>query len=640
MKKVAFLLNQIQMASVKVNTNEKSSNLFKVDTESKNKDSTFVKEFSNAISSKNSSKVNQDLMLKQYKSLQQYKDEKALQSKKLYSEAKKNVLKPDIQTENKPIEANRKTVVDSNNSKKISEVNSKESSNDNSTEVVSKTVDSKTVDSKTVDSKTVDSKSSTENNSQAVNQNDTNSKIKDLSIAKDTEGKDLTEEEKNLTTTLNSNFQEILTQISELINLMQGQVANNGAKKTETTQAAQSKSAQTDSKISDISALLTKTINSKDNPEEFVNSAEKVLNSLTELSTKNATEKTDDTFKNLMSLTNDKMKVIKNEIADAKFIIQALGGFENLKNSLVINQESEFLKDETLLDAKVASQGNTSGVEKSSILKDSLQLNNEEESPRVIGQISSNNKSQDTLLAKNKVEIKTENVENQGIQKIQKNISSETNRSSSNATQSDDKKNGLETKSIEGNLKGVKTGEQIINPNSFSSNLKEIIETKTIEKPIVALTVDKTEILSQIVKKAEVIVGSTQSEMIMKLEPESLGKINLRVSVERGLLTASFQAENQQVKSIIESNMNSLRDMLQEKGINVQAINVSVNQGNTDSQKWNAPTGWNKKSDSKTVGLKSSGTNSVSYIDSNLVETNNFKLNPYTRHLGRLDIKG
>lgn len=88
----------------------------------------------------------------------------------------------------------------------------------------------------------------------------------------------------------------------------------------------------------------------------------------------------------------------------------------------------------------------------------------------------------------------------------------------------------------------------------------------------------KNELFNQIIDKAKVITNGDKSEMVMDLKPESLGKLSLKVVTENGIVTAKFVAENQQVKEVIESNMQLLKDSLEKQGLSVQGFSVSVGQ--------------------------------------------------------------
>lgn len=101
--------------------------------------------------------------------------------------------------------------------------------------------------------------------------------------------------------------------------------------------------------------------------------------------------------------------------------------------------------------------------------------------------------------------------------------------------------------------------------------------------PVRTAIIAKTDILAQVAEKVRVLAGSDRSEMIIQLKPESLGRIQLQVIHERGEIVAKFLAENEQVKAILESNMQYLRDSLEQSGVDIQSLSVSVGQhGHSD----------------------------------------------------------
>lgn len=146
-------------------------------------------------------------------------------------------------------------------------------------------------------------------------------------------------------------------------------------------------------------------------------------------------------------------------------------------------------------------------------------------------------------------------------------------------------------------------------------------------------TVSRTEIINQIVKKAEIILTDTQSEMRLQLEPENLGKLTLKIAVERGLITAKFTAESYEVKQVIESSFNELKDMLQEKGLEVQNFSVSVGQDNREYNNSNVFQQWKEA-----VKLNGSSMNKGGYEGYLNTETGAGRVvNPYSVHNGEFD---
>lgn len=87
----------------------------------------------------------------------------------------------------------------------------------------------------------------------------------------------------------------------------------------------------------------------------------------------------------------------------------------------------------------------------------------------------------------------------------------------------------------------------------------------------------------QIVEQAKLLQRGTDSQMIIKLNPEHLGQLSLKVSVNgNGGVTATFHTDNAQVRAILETTMTQLKQQLNEQGIKVD--NVEVHTGLPDGQ--------------------------------------------------------
>lgn len=84
------------------------------------------------------------------------------------------------------------------------------------------------------------------------------------------------------------------------------------------------------------------------------------------------------------------------------------------------------------------------------------------------------------------------------------------------------------------------------------------------------------EIAQQIIDQIRVIINPKQTTMELQLNPEHLGKVNLTVSSREGLMTAHFIVENQLSKEAVESQMVTLKESLDQQGIKVDSIEVTV----------------------------------------------------------------
>ena len=81
----------------------------------------------------------------------------------------------------------------------------------------------------------------------------------------------------------------------------------------------------------------------------------------------------------------------------------------------------------------------------------------------------------------------------------------------------------------------------------------------------------------QIVEQAKLLQNGQNSEMIIKLNPEHLGELSLKVSVNgNGGVTATFHTDNAQVRAILQTGMIQLKQLLNEQGIKVDSVEVQT----------------------------------------------------------------
>ncbi len=85
-------------------------------------------------------------------------------------------------------------------------------------------------------------------------------------------------------------------------------------------------------------------------------------------------------------------------------------------------------------------------------------------------------------------------------------------------------------------------------------------------------------ILSQVEEgvKASFKVLKDSSEMVMKLKPENLGDVSVKISVHKNSVIAEMTVQSQIVKQALESSLMDLKNTLKDKGFDVTQINVNV----------------------------------------------------------------
>lgn len=112
------------------------------------------------------------------------------------------------------------------------------------------------------------------------------------------------------------------------------------------------------------------------------------------------------------------------------------------------------------------------------------------------------------------------------------------------------------------------------------------LRSPVIEKTTYFLSdkqMDQT-VMNQVTMKIKLMAGENRQELELHLKPESLGKLTLKIIHDRGEVLARITAENEQVKSILESNMQLLKDALEKNGYSVQSLDVSVGDRNGENR--------------------------------------------------------
>ena len=88
------------------------------------------------------------------------------------------------------------------------------------------------------------------------------------------------------------------------------------------------------------------------------------------------------------------------------------------------------------------------------------------------------------------------------------------------------------------------------------------------------------EVARQIVEQARLLRMPEQTEMVIRLKPEHLGELTLKVSVAAsGAVNATFHTDNASVRAIIETSMIQLKHELQAQGLKVDNVGVYAGLG-------------------------------------------------------------
>jgi len=116
------------------------------------------------------------------------------------------------------------------------------------------------------------------------------------------------------------------------------------------------------------------------------------------------------------------------------------------------------------------------------------------------------------------------------------------------------------------------TVEQFVSKLDTLDSVEELTE---LENEVVYVK-QLRDIVNQVTEKVKVTINNDTKKLEMNLNPKHLGKMSLDISENQGIITTKIKVESEMAKEALESGLQSLKESLEEKGIKVNAIEISV----------------------------------------------------------------
>ena len=120
------------------------------------------------------------------------------------------------------------------------------------------------------------------------------------------------------------------------------------------------------------------------------------------------------------------------------------------------------------------------------------------------------------------------------------------------------------------------------NNSIFFQNLNTAVEN-TLEAAAAgevaapgSTAVDAMDLINQINSQIRAVVDNETQSLSMQLHPQSLGRLNVELVSKAGQLTAQFEAEDASVKAALETRIAELKETLEQRGIRVESVEVTV----------------------------------------------------------------
>ncbi len=119
---------------------------------------------------------------------------------------------------------------------------------------------------------------------------------------------------------------------------------------------------------------------------------------------------------------------------------------------------------------------------------------------------------------------------------------------------------------------------QMENKDVSFVNIKNDNVVNDISDAIIEATgdVNEADVVSQIIEQVKTQVKPGISSIEMQLYPEHLGKVSIQVVSKDGIVSAEISAQTEAAKKAIEGQLTILKDNLNNQGIKVEAVEVTI----------------------------------------------------------------
>ncbi len=123
-------------------------------------------------------------------------------------------------------------------------------------------------------------------------------------------------------------------------------------------------------------------------------------------------------------------------------------------------------------------------------------------------------------------------------------------------------------------LDALSKNAQTTNTQAFAESLTQALEPEANQVQDVQRQM--TEMVEQVVRQVRVRMMPESTNMEIQLHPASLGRVNVQINATGQETTARLIVENQAAKEALEAGMIRLQEAFEERGIKVQAVEVTV----------------------------------------------------------------
>ncbi len=118
-------------------------------------------------------------------------------------------------------------------------------------------------------------------------------------------------------------------------------------------------------------------------------------------------------------------------------------------------------------------------------------------------------------------------------------------------------------------------------------NANQIVtQTSTLNEPARLAEAPRNEVISQIANQLDQMVKTNRSSVRMQLYPEELGHIDIKIVSTKAGIGVTMVADNANTQNALKSEMNSLKQNMQQAGIELSDLNIGQGQNSNKQQNY------------------------------------------------------
>lgn len=110
------------------------------------------------------------------------------------------------------------------------------------------------------------------------------------------------------------------------------------------------------------------------------------------------------------------------------------------------------------------------------------------------------------------------------------------------------------------------------NKDKITDQFSKVLEAKASEMT----QVQQKENSEAVVSNVRTMIRDGGGEMVMKLTPEGMGTIDLKVGVDAGVVSIEMKADNAEIKRALENNLSEIRTALEGQNLKIETVKVDV----------------------------------------------------------------